>query len=196
MKLRRQNVSILIALAVLVCAGLCEASTLTVSVAKPSAEIEYALGRLETTLSARGISLHISNESDADLSLKIEQHRGEEADDGYALRKQGGSYAIAARNNRGAMYGILDIECQLRQGRTLETLHEQAIEAHYPLRAIKFNLPWYSYRSGEHLALHTETCRDLAFWEAFLDMMVDNKFNVLSLWNMHPYPNRRPWRLN
>ena len=85
------------------------------------------------------------------------------------------------------MYGVLDIDSQLRRGRTLESLQEKAVEAHYPFRAIKFNLPWYSYREGEHLALHTETCRDLKFWEAFLDMMVDNKFNTLSLWNMHPY---------
>ncbi len=187
MKPRPEYVSVLLALAVMACAGFCEASTLTVSAPKPSPEIGYALGRLETTLSAQGTRLSISSESDADLSLHIEQDPAEEADDGYALRKQGRSYAIHARNNRGAMYGTLDIESQLRQGRTLATLQEKAIKAHYPFRAIKFNLPWYSYRTGEHLALHTETCRDLKFWEAFLDMMVDNKFNVLSLWNMHPY---------
>ena len=187
MNVRPRDVSILVALAVLTCVGFCEASTLSVSAPKPSPEIQYALGRLETTLSAQGISLRSSSESDADLSLHIEQDPGEEAGDGYSLRRQGRSYAIHARSNRGAMYGILDIDSQLRQGRTLETLQEKAIKAHYPFRAIKFNLPWYSYREGEHLALHTETCRDLAFWKAFLDMMVDNKFNVLSLWNMHPY---------
>ena len=45
MKLRPRDVSILVALAVLTCAGFCEASTLTVSAPKPSPEIEYALGR-------------------------------------------------------------------------------------------------------------------------------------------------------
>ena len=28
----------------------------------------------------------------------------------------------------------------------------------------------------------------MAFWEAFLDMMADNRFNALTLWNMHPWP--------
>ena len=148
MKLRPRDVGILVALAVLTCAGVCEASTLTVSASKPSLETDYALARLESTLSAQGMSLSISSESNADLSLHIEQDPGEETDDGYALRKQGRSYAIHARNNRGAMYGILDIDSQLRQGRTFDTLQVKTIEAHYPFRAIKFNLPWYSYREG------------------------------------------------
>ncbi|MHC4682194.1 MAG: hypothetical protein ACYTEK_26315, partial [Planctomycetota bacterium] len=35
--------------------------------------------------------------------------------------------------------------------------------------------------------LHTQTCRDLNFWQRFLDMMAQNRFNVLSLWNLHPF---------
>ena len=35
--------------------------------------------------------------------------------------------------------------------------------------------------------MHIETCRDLDYWESFLEMMVENKFNALTLWNMHPY---------
>ena len=86
------------------------------------------------------------------------------------------------------MYGILEIVDQLEQGVLLDSCRaKNRCVAHYPFRAIKFNLPWYSYRSGENLALHTETCRDLEFWRAFLDMMVENRFNTLSLWNMHPY---------
>ncbi len=103
------------------------------------------------------------------------------------MRRNGASYAIHAENNRGIMYGILELASQLEKGKALDSLQEKAVRAHFPFRAIKFNLPWYSYRSGENLALHTETCRDLEFWRAFLDMMVENKFNTLSLWNMHPY---------
>jgi hypothetical protein len=54
-------------------------------------------------------------------------------------------------------------------------------------RAIKFNLPWDSYRRSPALQLHMETCRDPKFWESFLDMMVENRFNKLTLWNLHPF---------
>ena len=85
------------------------------------------------------------------------------------------------------MYGILELVEQLEQGQSPDAILEKTVHAHFPFRAIKFNLPWYSYRDGENLAIHMETCRDLDFWQSFLDMMVENKFNTLSLWNMHPY---------
>ena len=54
-----------------------------------------------------------------------------------------------------------------------------------------------SYRKHASLQLHDKTCRDLAFWERFLDMMARNRFNVLSLWSLHPFtwlirPKRYP----
>jgi hypothetical protein len=44
-----------------------------------------------------------------------------------------------------------------------------------------------SYRRHESLQLHDETCRDLKFWEQFLDMMAENRFNTLTLWSLHPF---------
>jgi hypothetical protein len=69
-------------------------------------------------------------------------------------------------------------------------------------RAIKFDLPWDSYRHSSALSQHQETCKDLTFWQVFLDMMCRNRFNVLTLWNLHPYiylirpanyPEASPW---
>lgn len=34
---------------------------------------------------------------------------------------------------------------------------------------------------------HYEICKDLKYWEKFMDMMVENRFNALTLWNLHPY---------
>ena len=171
----------------MICIGLTQAAELTVSVPKGSPEIDFALERLERTLTARQISLKVSQEPNGDISLNCAYNPDPDCDDGFSLRKNGTSYDIFAENNRGIMYGILELVEQLEQGKALDAISEKSIQAHFPFRAIKFNLPWYSYRTGEHLALHMETCRDLDFWRSFLDMMVENKFNTLSLWNMHPY---------
>ena len=48
-------------------------------------------------------------------------------------------------------------------------------------------MPWDSYRRSPALDLHYETCRDTVFWNGFLDMMVENRFNKLTLWNLHPF---------
>ena len=76
----------------------------------------------------------------------------------------------------------------MENGTALSEIQETSASPRFPFRAIKFNLPWYSYRAGEALALHDSTCRDLAFWEALLDMMARNRFNTLSLWSLHPFP--------
>ena len=71
-----------------------------------------------------------------------------------------------------------------------------------PFRAIKYDMPWDTYRHSYALDLHSETCKDVNYWKAFLDMMAENRFNVLSLWNLHPYvymikpknfPEASPW---
>ena len=59
---------------------------------------------------------------------------------------------------------------------------------HFAFRAIKFDLPWDTYRHSDALDQHYATCRDTLFWKAFLDMMADDKFNALCLCNLHPYP--------
>jgi hypothetical protein len=59
---------------------------------------------------------------------------------------------------------------------------------YFPFRAIKFDLPWDSYRHSDALDQHYATCRDTLFWKAFLDMMAENRFNALCLCNLHPYP--------
>jgi hypothetical protein len=85
----------------------------------------------------------------------------------------------------GVMYGLFDIKEQLESGqKTIEIKRESPA---IPFRAIKFNLPWMSYRNGESLQLHSETVRDTNFWDEFLDMMAENRFNKLTLWSQHPF---------
>jgi hypothetical protein len=85
----------------------------------------------------------------------------------------------------GLMYGLLEVKNQLKAGRRIIESKEESPNLMF--RAIKFNLPWDSYRRSEALSLHYETCRDTSFWEAYLDMMTENRFNKLTLWNLHPF---------
>ena len=94
---------------------------------------------------------------------------------------------ITGGDERGAMYGVLDVAEQIRLGTPLNKIKDHTVRAQLEFRAIKFNLPWSAYRTSPALEQHQETCKDLKYWEAFLDMMVENRFNVLSLWSLHPY---------
>jgi hypothetical protein len=85
----------------------------------------------------------------------------------------------------GVMYGLFDIKEQLESGQ--KTVTGKRESPAIPFRAIKFNLPWMSYRNGESLQLHSETVRDTSFWNEFLNMMAENRFNKLTLWSQHPF---------
>jgi hypothetical protein len=94
---------------------------------------------------------------------------------------------VVGADANGTMYGGLEVAEQVRIQGNLASVPERRVEPRFPFRAIKFNLPWMSYRQHDALQLHEDTVRDLAFWEDFLDMMAANRFNVLSLWSMHPF---------
>lgn len=95
---------------------------------------------------------------------------------------------LTATDASGASYAAMDLSEQIRCGVKLTAVMDKVASPRVAFRAIKFNLPWDSYRTGEALAQHTETCRDLKFWRAILDRMAVNRFNALSLWNLHPFP--------
>ncbi|GAB2536022.1 hypothetical protein GCM10027085_28350 [Spirosoma aerophilum] len=105
----------------------------------------------------------------------------------YAIGRQGNRVTITGGDSRGLIYGSLSVVESIQNGGSLENLNPQNEKPHLPLRAIKFDLPWDTYRHSAALDLHYETCRDTLYWKAFLDMMVVNRFNALSLWNLHPY---------
>ncbi|WP_299552417.1 hypothetical protein [Seonamhaeicola sp.] len=149
-------------------------------------DVQYGINKLSEQLNTNGIVLKFTDDK-SNSQLSIQTKKENTKNDGFEITKQDDMIKVASNGTRGLIYGLLDITEQLRSGKRWEDLSEKTVNAHYKFRAIKFNLPWFSYRSGENLALHYDTCKDLKFWESFLNMMVENKFNVLSLWNLHPY---------
>lgn len=94
---------------------------------------------------------------------------------------------VIARDEIGAMYGAFDLAEQIRIRGKADQVEEKVSNPRFPFRAIKFNLPWSPYRPGPATDVHLATCRDLKFWQRFLDMMAQNRFNALTLWNLHPF---------
>ncbi|MBP0904927.1 hypothetical protein J8H85_13890, partial [Mariniflexile gromovii] len=153
-------------------------------------ELNFGIVKLRETLSIQGISLTIAKDpSQANIKLEIDNQKDtdSEKNDGYSILKSGDIITLSSECNRGLLYGLFELKEQLSNGIIWNEIQEKHTRAHHDFRAIKFNLPWYPYRSGEHLNTHIQTCKDLKYWEYFLDMMLENKFNALTLWNMHPY---------
>ncbi len=190
MKPIRSHLRILTA-ALLLCSASLPAAEVTVT-APDSPMLRFALGKLESALQPRGDTLkrvlQPGPNQTLDLSVTIDTAAaGGTGPDGFRLTRQSKGRMIAGGDERGAMYGVLDVAEQIRLGTPWAKVEDRTVKAPFEFRAIKFNLPWSAYRTSPVLEQHQETCKDLKYWEAYLDMMVENRFNVLSLWSMHPY---------
>ena len=120
----------------------------------------------------------------------------------YAIKLTGRIFTITGGDERGLIYGCLSLAEDLRNGVSLPGYQTKTESPFLPFRAIKYDLPWDTYRHSYALELHDQTCRDTSYWKSFLDMMAENRFNALTLWNLHPYtflikpknfPEASPW---
>jgi hypothetical protein len=93
----------------------------------------------------------------------------------------------------GAMYGGLDIAEALRLG-TIDQLKSGEHGPYVSRRGIKFNIPLDartpSYSdAGDAAQQNIPEMWSMDFWHEFLDEMARDRFDVLSLWNLHPFPS-------
>jgi hypothetical protein len=154
--------------------------------------LRFALGKLDAALRKLGDALQRTAHSASDPACGIVVSVGPAAGaaigaDGFQRVRSHQGLKISACDERGAMYGVLDVAEEVRTGTPWNTVRDRTVKVQLQFRAIKFNLPWSAYRTSPALEQHQETCKDLRYWEAFLDMMAENRFNVLSLWSLHPY---------
>lgn len=161
----------------------------------------YAARKLGEALTERGYEVNPEHVGyDVLVSLAVNRDRlGPEA---FAIVPEGKVITVHGGDLRGLIYGALALAETVRNGTPLEHVPAAEERPHLEFRGIKYNLPWDTYRPSSALDQHFATARDLKYWEAFLDMMVANRFNVVSLWNLHPFtymvrprnfPEASPW---
>jgi hypothetical protein len=152
---------------------------------KSSSEAKYAAGILEKCLERRGYTI---KEKKAFFIIEIVINADNLKSEAYAILSENKKIIINGGDGRGIIYGSLSLAEDIRNGILLQNIRPRSEIPKLAFRAIKFDLPWDTYRHSHALDLHQETCRDLNYWQAFLDMMAENRFNTLTLWNLHPYP--------
>lgn len=118
------------------------------------------------------------------VDLAIDASLGAEA---FSIQAKPQQLSITGGDARGLIYGALEVREQLQNGVRIDRLSARSQTPRLAFRGIKLNTPWDSYRPSSALDQHTAAMKDLKFWEAYLDMMVANRFNVFTLWTMHPF---------
>jgi hypothetical protein len=146
----------------------------------------FAVKKMKEALAIKGYPVaEDSLKGDFTISVTIDSVRlGGEA---FSIAPEGKSIKIAGGDKRGMIYGCLSLSEDIRYGVNIRDIAARNEKPHYLLRAIKHNTSWYSYRPSSALDQHYETLRKPEYWEAFLDMMAENRFNSLSIFNLHPF---------
>ncbi len=115
----------------------------------------------------------------------------------YAIRRSERpgqlTLAVLGADSTGAMYGGLDLAEAISFG-TIMDVQESNHSPHIARRGIKFNIPLDlrtpSYSDNSHQAQkNIPEMWSFDFWREFLDDMARFRFNVLTLWNLHPFPS-------
>jgi len=158
------------------------AASFTILSTLNSPQGDYASRRLREALDAPGVMP--KDGANAVIELKVDKDVGAEA---FFIRVNGRNFTVVGGDARGLIYGALEMREQLLDGTPLDAVTPAHAKPALAFRGIKFNTPWDSYRPTSAIDQHYDTVRDLKFWEAFLDMMVENRFNAISLWTMHPF---------
>jgi hypothetical protein len=111
----------------------------------------------------------------------------------YQIKREGQNFTVIGADPAGAMYGGLDIAEAIRNG-TLDTLRSSENKPHIAKRGIKFNIPLDlrtpSYTDSSDAAqANISEVWEREFWIDYLDAMARHRYNVLSLWSLHPFPS-------
>ena len=151
-----------------------------------SPQVEFALNELEQ---AAGDISQIE-------TLKVE-FRLESLIDAqtFKITKNGNKIIVYGGDEPGLMYGGLELAEIIRVEKRIPDL-SSSLEGNpfIKKRGLKFNIPLDirtpSYQdAGDAAQNNILEMWNMDFWKAYLDMMARNRYNVLTLWNPHPFPS-------
>lgn len=152
--------------------------------------LDFAVGVLRNSLQAVDagpltISIRIQPAGAAE-SAKAEQS--------YTIAAHGEQLEVVGGGRAGAMYGVLALAEHLEIGGQIDAIQASVKTPHLFKRGLKFNLPLDARTpsfsdDGDSARVNIAEMWSLDFWRELLDRMARERYNTLSLWNLHPFPS-------
>ena len=121
------------------------------------------------------------------LRQLVLEHKAELVDQGYERRRVGQTTTLFSSSDAGFLYGLLDLQSDDAQTDCIK-------KPYIKQRGIKYNIPLDartpSYSDASDIAFQSlQKIWDFSFWQEYLDAMAENKYNLLSLWSLFPFPS-------
>jgi len=174
----------------------------------PSPMVSFAMENLKNALNAQGYTVIEAEPKKADISLltvipESDFNKLQDTKDysGFKIKPEGfsihkgrrGRITVSGGRMPGLMYGILDLAEQIKlYGIKGVTNSDQ--NPYMDKRGIKFNIPLdvrtpsYSDMSDAG-QINIPEVWNFSFWKETIDNLARNRFNLISLWSLHPFPS-------
>lgn len=113
--------------------------------------------------------------------------------EGYSLRRVNDVLSVIGADAAGLMYGGLELAEQIRIA-GWDAVRDVDHNPYMSLRGVKFNIPLDmrtpSYSDVSDAAQHNiAEMWSMDFWQEFIDTLARYRYNVISCWNLHPFPS-------
>ena len=149
-------------------------------------KVKFAIHEIELALQKSGCNLNSVVQFSIDTLLNKQA---------YAIQRNGKSIGIIGGDTTALMYGGLQLAELISIKKTIPEFKKPYTESPYiKQRGLKFNIPLDirtpSYQdAGDAAQNNILEMWNFEFWKEYLDMMARNRYNVLTLWNPHPFPS-------
>ncbi len=209
-RLNRQVIAFCVAIAAFWSTQAAAAARAIIAQEDRAAPFTFASSEIESALRARKYQVERTEQWRVDAAVHAEvvvrfalvDHSDDPqfeklAREGFLLRnvalENHRELVVISLDSAGAMYGGLELAEQIRI-RGVDGVADTDRNPYMSLRGTKFNIPLdlrtpsYSDMSDSAQA-NIDTVWDFDFWRAYLDQLARDRYNMVSLWNLHPFPS-------
>lgn len=156
-------------------------------------EIQFAIDEIKAAFAETGIEVDITKSNKADIVFSVEKKNVEIKPEGFSITKKSKKIRVTGFDNAGLMYGGLELAEQIKLF-GFEGIRETTQNPHMERRGTKFNIPLDvrtpSYTDVSDVAQNNiPEMWNFDFWKEYIDNLARYRFNLISLWSLHPFPS-------
>jgi len=166
-----------------------EAQTVCINISKKaSAREQYAKEYLQKKLTALGYEVTAKK----GLSITL-ANANSGAAEGYTIAKNKKGITVTGNDATGVIYGCVELAERAQQAGALDAVKPVSDAPQMVMRGTCIGLQKTVYLPGHGVYEYPYTPENFPWfydkeeWVKYLDMMVENKYNSLYLWNGHPF---------
>lgn len=166
---------------------------------------EFAVERLSEALTLTGYQVELSNkisENNKEVQIVVgaiesDLFAGESNEklskEGFSIKSKGNLISVIGADASGELYGCLELVERINAAGELPKEINRSDAPEMVLRGTCVGLQKTEYLPGRHVYEYPYTPENFPWfydkeqWVKYLDMMVENRYNSLYLWNGHPF---------